>query len=44
MEPDTYDCQKGRPAATHASAEGTSLNTLVTMLLAEGLGRREHLA
>ena len=25
-----------------AKAEGTSLNTLVTMLLAEGLGRREH--
>lgn len=27
-----------------AKAEGTSLNTLVTMLLAEGLGRREHRA
>ncbi|HLA35916.1 MAG TPA: type II toxin-antitoxin system HicB family antitoxin [Rhodocyclaceae bacterium] len=26
-----------------ARSEGTSLNTLVTMLLAEGLGRREHL-
>ena len=25
-----------------AKAEGTSLNTLVTMLLAEGMGRREH--
>lgn len=25
-----------------AKAEGTSLNTLVTMLLSEGLGRREH--
>jgi predicted RNase H-like HicB family nuclease len=25
-----------------ARVEGTSLNTLVTMLLAEGLGRREH--
>ena len=25
-----------------AKAEGTSLNTMVTMLLAEGLGRREH--
>jgi antitoxin HicB len=25
-----------------AKAEGTSLNTLVIMLLAEGLGRREH--
>lgn len=25
-----------------ARAEGTSLNTLVTMLLAEGLGRRDH--
>ncbi|WCE92953.1 type II toxin-antitoxin system HicB family antitoxin [Acidithiobacillus ferriphilus] len=36
------------PRSLHASlvararAEGTSLNTLVTMLLAEGLGRREH--
>lgn len=27
-----------------AKAEGTSLNTLVTMLLAEGLGKREHRA
>ncbi|MFA6920515.1 MAG: type II toxin-antitoxin system HicB family antitoxin [Gallionella sp.] len=27
-----------------AKAEGTSLNTLVTMLLAEGLGRHEHRA
>lgn len=27
--------------AARARAEGTSLNTLVTMLLAEGLGRRE---
>jgi len=27
-----------------AKAEGTSLNTLVTMLLAEGIGRREHRA
>lgn len=27
-----------------AKAEGTSLNTLVTMLLAEGIGRREHCA
>lgn len=27
-----------------AKAEGTSLNTLVTMLLTEGLGRREHRA
>lgn len=27
-----------------AKAEGTSLNTLVTMLLSEGLGRREHRA
>ncbi|TAN46594.1 MAG: toxin-antitoxin system HicB family antitoxin [Methylococcaceae bacterium] len=25
-----------------AKVEGTSLNTLVTMLLSEGLGRREH--
>ena len=36
------------PRSLHASlvarakAEGTSLNTLVTMLLAEGIGRREH--
>lgn len=36
------------PRSLHASlvsrakAEGTSLNTLVTLLLAEGLGRREH--
>lgn len=27
-----------------AKAEGTSLNTLVTMRLAEGLGKREHRA
>ncbi len=26
-----------------AKSEGTSLNTLVTMLLAEGLGRRDHI-
>jgi len=26
----------------YARADGTSLNTLVTMLLAEGLGRRDH--
>jgi predicted RNase H-like HicB family nuclease len=37
------------PRSLHASLvarakmEGTSLNTLVTMLLAEGLGKREHL-
>lgn len=36
------------PRSLHASlvarakAEGTSLNTLVTMLLAEGIGRHEH--
>lgn len=36
------------PRSLHASlvarakAEGTSLNTLVTMLLAEAIGRREH--
>lgn len=36
------------PRSLHASlvarakVEGTSLNTLVTMLLAEGIGRREH--
>ena len=38
------------PRSLHASlvararSEGTSLNTLVTMLLAEGLGRRDHMA
>lgn len=38
------------PRSLHASlvarakAEGTSLNTLVTMLLAEGLGRRDRIA
>ncbi len=36
------------PRSLHASlvarakAEGTSMNTLVTMLLAEGIGRRNH--
>jgi len=30
--------------AARAKAEGTSLNTQVTMLLAEGLGKREHRA
>lgn len=38
------------PRSLHASlvarakAEGTSMNTLVTMLLAEGIGRRNHRA
>ena len=38
------------PRSLHASlvarakAEGTSMNTLVTMLLAEGIGRRDHRA
>lgn len=30
--------------ATRAKAEGVSLNALVLALIAEGLGRREHLA
>jgi antitoxin HicB len=30
--------------AARAKAEGVSLNTLVLAFIAEGLGRREHLA